>query len=92
MPEDNYLYMDHIEIKGEISPEKCRNLFGEKADRLSGKGHDTIWSAAGGSRKIVRYCTIKNCNLYPYRQEPTRERIKPPKGQLTMFEPIAKEA
>lgn len=38
-PEDNFLYMGHTEIKGKISPEKCRNMFGEKVDGLFGKGY-----------------------------------------------------
>lgn len=39
-PEDNFPYMGHIEIKGKISPEKCRNMFGEKVDGLFGKGYE----------------------------------------------------
>lgn len=47
--------------------------------------HKHCLECSGGSRKIVRDCTIKNCNLYPYRQEPT-------KGQISLFDLVMKEA
>lgn len=48
--------------------------------------HKHCLECSGGSRKEVQNCRIKVCNLYPYRQEPTRQREKPPKGQTTLFD------
>lgn len=48
--------------------------------------HKHCLECSGGSRKEVQNCRIKDCNLYPYRQEPTRQREKPIKGQLTLFD------
>lgn len=48
--------------------------------------HKHCLECSGGSRKEVQNCKIKGCNLYQYRQEPTRQREKPPKGQITLFD------
>ncbi len=48
--------------------------------------HKHCLECSGGSRKEVQNCRIKGCNLYKYRQEPTRQREKPPKGQITLFD------
>ena len=48
--------------------------------------HKHCLQCSGGSRKEVQNCRIKGCNLYKYRQEPTRQREKPPKGQITLFD------
>lgn len=48
--------------------------------------HKHCLECSGGSRKEVQNCRIKGCNLYKYRQEPTRQRGKPPKGQITLFD------
>lgn len=48
--------------------------------------HKHCLECSGGSRKEVQNCRIKGCNLHPYRQEPTRQREKPLKGQLTLFD------
>ena len=48
--------------------------------------HKHCLECSGGSRKEVQNCKIKGCNLYKYRQEPTRQREKPPKGQITLFD------
>lgn len=48
--------------------------------------HKHCLQCSGGSRKEVQNCRIKDCNLYPYRREPTRTREKPEKGQLTLFD------
>ena len=54
--------------------------------------HKHCLECSGGSRKEVQNCRIKGCSLYPYRQEPARIREKPPKGQMTMFDLMKKEA
>lgn len=48
--------------------------------------HKHCLECSGGSRKEVQNCRIKGCNLYKYRQEPTRQREKTPKGQITLFD------
>lgn len=48
--------------------------------------HKHCLECSGCSRKEVQNCRIKGCNLYKYRQEPTRQREKPPKGQITLFD------
>lgn len=52
--------------------------------------HKHCLECSGGSRKEVQNCRIKGCNLYKYRQEPTRQREKPPKGQITLFDLVKK--
>lgn len=54
--------------------------------------HKHCLECQGGSRKLVKNCGIRRCNLYPYRQEPTRIREKPVKGQVTLFDMMKKEA
>ena len=54
--------------------------------------HKHCLQCSGGSRKEVQNCRIKGCNLRPYRQEPARIREKPPKGQVTLFDLMKKEA
>lgn len=53
--------------------------------------HKHCMECSGGSRKEVERCKLTGCNLYPFRQEPTRNRMKPPKGQMTFFD-VIKEA
>lgn len=53
--------------------------------------HRHCLECSGGSRKEVQNCRIKGCNLYPFRQEPTRQREKPAKGQLTLFDLMKKK-
>ncbi len=48
--------------------------------------HKHCLACSGGSRKEVQSCRIKGCNLYPYRQEPIRQRDKPIKGQISLFD------
>ena len=54
--------------------------------------HKHCLDCSGGSRKEVQNCKIKGCSLYPFRQEPARERVKPDKRQVTLFELMRKEA
>lgn len=54
--------------------------------------HKHCLSCSGGSRKEVQNCRIKDCDLYAYRTEPARIREKPPKGQMTLFDLMKKEA
>ena len=61
-------------------------------DELLTAIHKHCMDCSGGSRKEVQNCRIHGCSLYPYRQEPARERIKPPKGQVTLFDLMKKEA
>lgn len=39
-PADNYPYIGSVEIKGKISPEKCRKMFGDNVQELFGKGYE----------------------------------------------------
>jgi len=45
-----------------------------------------------GSRKEVERCKTDACPLHAYREGPTRERVKPVRGHITMFELIRREA
>lgn len=47
---------------------------------------------AGGSRKEVKNCKLKSCPLWAYRDAPARDRPKPMRGQITMFEIMKREA
>ena len=53
--------------------------------------HKHCLACSGGSRKEVQNCRIKSCDLYPFRQEPTRQREKPTKGQISFFDVMKKE-
>ena len=53
--------------------------------------HKHCLRCSGGIRECVRNCTIKDCDLYLYRQEPTRIREKLLKGQITLFDLTMKE-
>ena len=46
----------------------------------------------GGSRKEVDRCQSKECPLWPYREAQARERMKPLRGQITMFDLVKREA
>ena len=40
-PKDNFFLLGHIEVNGKISPEKCREMFGESVDGVTfGKGYE----------------------------------------------------
>ena len=53
--------------------------------------HKHCLACSGGSRKEVQNCRIKGCDLYPFRQEPIRQRERPSKGQLTFFDVVKEE-
>lgn len=41
---------------------------------------------SAGSRKEVHGCKLRNCPLWPYRMAEARDRPKPAKGQINMFD------
>ena len=45
-----------------------------------------------GSRKEVERCKSESCPLWEYRDAPARDRPKPMRGQITMFELMKREA
>lgn len=45
-----------------------------------------------GSRKEVERCKLESCPLWTYRDAPAREKPKPMRGQITMFDLIKREA
>lgn len=53
-------------------------------------------NCSGNSRKMVEYCTIKDCPLYPYRSVKAvgggREKETKIKGQIDLFEALRMEA
>lgn len=53
---------------------------------------DKCLECCGGSRKEVQRCNMQaQCALWPYRLAEPRERTKPMKGQVSLFELMPKE-
>lgn len=47
---------------------------------------------SGNMRKEVQGCKLKECPLWPYRTAEARDKPKPVKGQVTMFDFARREA
>lgn len=45
-----------------------------------------------GSRNAVKVCAVRDCPLWAYRNGPARERVKPLRGQITLFDLVRGEA
>ena len=45
-----------------------------------------------GSRKEVDRCKSESCSLWAFREAPARDRPKPLRGQITMFDLVKREA
>ncbi len=43
---------------------------------------------SGGNRAEVERCPIRDCPLWPYRDEKVREKPRIAKGQISMFEKV----
>ena len=48
--------------------------------------HSKCLDCCCGQRKAVQQCKSRDCALWKYRNEQARERVKPIRGQLTLFE------
>lgn len=46
---------------------------------------------SGGMRKEVTGCKLKDCPLWPYRTAEARDKPKPAKGQVNIFEYMNQE-
>ena len=55
-------------------------------DELLSAMHSKCMDCCCGSRKAVQQCKSRDCSLWQYRETQMRERFRPIRGQITLFD------